>query len=276
MQTANAQQKEQEAKNMAVIERSVRDDPPRSMAGIIYGPPKSGKTTFVGTSPRPVFIVPSLERGTSSLKELMLAMEAGGNRMEDIIYIPVETIQEMEAACYHVRNNYQKRGWRTLGVDPFSTYGNIVQNELSLAHPDMDRWTFYRMVKQHLINIWKLLQGCNLHTWWVCHEDEPDERNPNIRPLLVGGAITDISASVDVIARLQKIDEVIKDEKGGPKVASGGGFAYQTLRKLWVRAPSNAVPPFVAGSRWETRLTEPWYYPHFDVLRQRLHGIIAE
>jgi len=248
--------------------KSVRKDPPQTASILLYGPHKAGKTTFVATMPKPVFIVPQ-GRGTGSLRDVLESRGAD----EDIHYIPVADRAEMEEACIYVRDHHEEHGWETAALDPLSVYGRMVQMELEAA--GYEGWDVWRNVQQDILNNWNLLMGAPIHVVFVLHVDPLKSGDLVLRyqPRLVGKTIDDIAASVDMIAFLEKTDV--------PEHGPDGKLTNRmtTRRALWTKCPSNrvagsATPPFDAGCRWEKQLTEGCYKPDWKVLAKRLEGYV--
>lgn len=248
--------------------KSVRKDPPQTVSILLYGLHKAGKTTFVGSMPKSVFIVPQ-GRGTGSLRDVLETRGAD----EDIYYIPVASRAEMEEACIYVRDNYEEHGWETAAIDPLSVYGRMVQMELEAA--GYEGWDVWRNVQQDILNNWNILMGAPLHIVFVLHVDPLKSGDLIVRyqPRLVGKAIDDIAASVDIIAFLEKTDM--------PERGTDGKLTNKmvTRRALWTKCPANrvpgsATPPFDAGCRWEKQLNEGCYKPDWKVLAKRLEGYV--
>lgn len=248
---------------MAPEIKSVRKDPPQTMSMLLYGPHKAGKTTFVATMPKPVFIVPQ-GRGTGSLRDVL---EQRGPD-EDIAYIPVNNRAEMEEACVYVRDNHVEHGWETVAIDPLSIYGRMLQMELEAS--GYEGWDVWRNVQQDILNNWNILMGAPIHVVFVLHVDplKSGDTIINYQPRLVGKALDDIAASVDVIAFMEKNDV--------PERGADGQLTSRmvTQRALWTKCPTNRIPAFEAGCRWERQLKEGCYKPDWKVLAKRLEGYV--
>lgn len=253
---------------MAVKIVDVGKDPPRPIAILVHGDDKTGKTSFAGTFPNPVFIVPAQERGTSSLKRVIHEESLDGSPQKSIQYIAAGSAREMEEACAYVRDNYKKHGWRTVVIDPLTTYGRILRNELVAA--GVTGWDLYSGIGTNITTLWRWLQGIPLHIVWVCHTD--DRKSGDIvmsrEPKLDGqDAIKTIRSNVDLIMYTEVEDIEVKDAEGK------SGF----IRRfgIYTKCPPNAFPRFVAGGRWEELLPKQQpCKPHFNMLANRLKDVI--
>jgi hypothetical protein len=249
----------------------VQEDAPRPGAFIIYGDDKVGKTRLAGTFPNPVFIVPDVERGTSSLKALD----------KSIHWTMVTSRKEMEAACWSVRENYAQYGWQTVVVDPLTTYGRIVVSEIErdmLVNPhdvneEIDLRRLYSQVGNHLIEIWKILQGAPLHCVWVLHATDVSRggvisiREPDLAGRI---AIDYLKKNCDLVIYVSAREVEQRGEDGTVRVVKD--------RRMFTGCAPNQQPRFLAGGRWEELLPEgadPGYAPHWNCLGSRLSNVIS-
>lgn len=249
---------------------SIGDEEPRRGAFLIYSPPKCGKTSFAGTFPHPVFIVPTQERGITSLNRVLDEMRAV-NPDARIDYIPVCNMQEMIDACWFVVQNAKQRGWETAVMDPFTIYGRIAQQEMEHDFEGKDRRDLWGRIGNHYINLWNILSQAPVHTVWVLHESAEEHNGIIIQrePALPGRiALQHLLGAVDLILYMQKWDIPYVDEK--TKEAK-----VRTERAVFTKCPAGSAIPYICGGRWEERLPEGCYQPRWEVFAKRLEGVLA-
>lgn len=252
---------------MAIKRYNTKDQPQRCTATLIYGPPKVGKTTCAGTWPNPVFVVPAQERGTSSL-------HAAGKGVD---ILEVASISDMSEALQVVRAEYEKHNWRTVVFDPWTTYTLIAEVEMREIYTGRDYRQMYGELRQHQLNVWRAMQGLPLHTVWVCHETGDTEELGGCRtPLAVGSAIKALMASVDINAYMTKRTKAIRTEDGEIARDDKGRPMKQEQRMLITQEFPEEVFgfDFVANARWNERLSEGVYKPHWSVFAKRLKDVV--
>ena len=248
---------------MAVKVKNTKSDPPRPCTIILYGRHKVGKTRFVGTMPKPVFIVPRQETGTMSLNAIVEVVDG-------FDYIEAGTIQEYLDACLFVKDNADKRGWRTCAVDPLTSFGRLFQLEIEQKYPNRkDNFSIWGEVMQTVLNGWKILQGV-VHLVWVCHTDEGKSGDFVLeeKPALVGKSIEILEANADIV--LFMTARVIEHHDAEGKVT-----ASKKVRQVWVRCPPTVNPPFRVGGRYEEAFGETnSFLPDWSIFANRLKGYI--
>lgn len=234
-------------------------DSKRPVAAIIHGYDKAGKTSFAGTFPNPFFVVPLLERGTISLKGVLKRMPE-----QKIKFATVASIAEMETVCTYIGDHHKEHDWRTVVLDPFTTYGTLVELELRQSWGGGDMRAFYGLVRRHLLNVWNYFQGVGLHAVFVFHSEgrDNDDGDVVLSPSLIGGAINIIRANVDLTVYIEA-REVEQKNTEGETIYANGIAVTKTVRGVWVKCPSENSPQFIARSRFEEELTETVYKPNW-------------
>lgn len=229
---------------------------PRPLAIILYGLEKVGKTVTAGTFPSPVFIAPTLERGTNSLKVL--------NRSIPVTL--VSSADELTRACHYVKDNHKKMGWETVVLDPWTTLGDLIAREVEVAFEGRDKRAMWGVIANELIDITKILQSADMHVVYVCHREEVTtaggETIVGYRPAVPGRKA--------IKYMLQNVDLVFYMEK---KMVDRDGKAV-AVRGLYTHCPPNEPIPWAAGGRFDAELAEGYFAPKWDTIAKRLKGIV--
>jgi len=242
---------------MGLVIRNTKEDKPRFLRMGIYGNTGVGKTTTASTFPRPCLFSVSAESGISSLA----SVEKG------VDYALIESRRDMEDALQMFKKDYKAKDWRTAVIDTATIYGRFVSMEESHhGEISMDQAKWMKVLG-HLLNIRDVLHTCECHVVWVFHVDERKSGDfiLNIGPKLVGQANAEIVQTLGLLAYMDRVEkDVVKNENGDIIEEA------RTIRRLWVRCPSEMSPKFAFKSWYEKVLTQPCYAPDFAVLAKYL------
>ena len=243
----------------------------RPTATLLYGRPKIGKTTAAITWPKPVFIVPGQEKGTASLHA---AKKLHGVDYE-VDILEVSSIADMEDALQIVQTEYEKKGWRTVVLDPWTSYSLIAEIEMREGFSGKDTRQMYGELRQHQLNVWRALQGLPLHTLWICHETTDDSPMAVKGPWAVGSAIKVLMANVDLIAYMMLKTVAVRDAEGELKKDKDGQVITKDQRVIITREFPEEVfgREFEANARWNDLLPEGVYTPKWSAFAKRLKSV---
>jgi hypothetical protein len=137
----------------------------KKIRAVIYGPARSGKTTFAGTFPAPIFLVPSL------CEDEMEALDD-----QDIPYLVYSSLGEVIEACKFLENE-TKTGFKKTGG-----FATVVVENLTVAY---EMWLAELEGKSHRNtqrDVWGEVHKVNLgmyrslhalkkqHILWITHD----------------------------------------------------------------------------------------------------------
>lgn len=150
---------------------------PTHIRALIAGAATSGKTTFAGSAPAPLFISDATEGGYKSLQTMDRnwwwdpnvapdvwvienAMKTG-NKASDIVTI----LERLEAAKQSGRFP-----WKTIVLDPLSVYVDRVLGELVASRSGGgDARQLYGDLATHLKMLLNRFHALPAHVLWLCH-----------------------------------------------------------------------------------------------------------
>lgn len=135
------------------------------LKALIYGNPKQGKTTFAGTSPKPLFIC--AENGLLSI----------ANKAPD--FVEVKTLQELKDLYVYLREN--KPDYDTIVIDSLSEISKIIKDNITnCGNKQMvlrDRGIF----SEELMQTVRQIVNLPYHVICIVHTKEVLDDNGNIK-----------------------------------------------------------------------------------------------
>lgn len=151
----------------------------------VYGPTGSGKTTFAGTFPRPVFLSDTSESGYESLRGISddVLFEAGIRP----IVIGIENMNDMAIAREVLLPFIQSGMVKTIVKDSLTFYADLYLNFLFQIHTGSgDNLKVYGALGRHLRDLRVKMHalGCNVVS--LCLQSDPNEDQPQGQPLIPG------------------------------------------------------------------------------------------
>src|SRR3954468_5292942 len=93
--------------------------PPQPLHTFVYGPLRTGKTTFAATFPNPIFLSAGNEGGDTTLRFMKVKI------------IKIKNTTDMKQAVPFIAANYQKYGWKTIVVDSVNYYSDMFIQEVT-------------------------------------------------------------------------------------------------------------------------------------------------
>jgi hypothetical protein len=143
--------------------------PPRYVRMLACGLPSSGKTTFAGSAPKPLFISDAAEGGYNALYQM-----SPDWRWDPKVGPDVWAIEQMADIPIILARLEQlvasgKFPYETLVIDPLSIYVDRVLSELMAHSPGQDARRYYGDLANHLRLILMRFHALPCHVIWLCH-----------------------------------------------------------------------------------------------------------
>ena len=169
---------------------------------LVYGDTRTGKTTWAGTFPRPLFLSDVTEKGFESLRDDNWNNEATPRFEENVppIVWGIETeadfVQCLEKAKPLITSGRVKSIW----LDSISFYSDMVLNSILMRQtkgPDMRK--AYGDLGIHLRNVRIQAHALGVNFGWLALARHPEEDDPVGRPLIPGQQADKFSAGCDFI-----------------------------------------------------------------------------
>lgn len=164
----------------------------------VYGPTGSGKTTFAGTFPRPVFLSDTSESGYESLRGIT----------DDVLFEPgvrpivlgIERMNDMAIARDVLTPFIQSGMVQTIVKDSLTFYADLYLNYLFEIHTGAgDNLKVYGALGRHLrdLRVKTHALGCNVVS--LCLAADPNEDQPVGQPLIPGKEGSKYGAGCDYL-----------------------------------------------------------------------------
>jgi hypothetical protein len=179
--------------------------PISSRTFMIYGPTRSGKTTFAGTFPRPLFLSEATEGGYESLSEdnwddnTTPRFEANVPPIVWTIEKQSDMVECLEKAIPLVKSGRVK----TLVIDSISFYADLYLTMLIQAQDKKDMRRAYGDLGIHLRNLRVKPHSLGVNVVWLGLDQAPicEDNKPTIpgKPLIPGAQADKFMAGVGFI-----------------------------------------------------------------------------
>ena len=227
--------------------------PAKPLHTFVFGPLRSGKTSFAATFPKPIFLSAGNEGGDTTL------------RFFDAEYIPINSSGDMKEAVAYVRANAPSRGWRTLVVDSITYYSDLYITELTKNGEKAMMQRDWGMLDLHLQK-WLLpeLRKLPMHVVWIAIEEDAKGNEGQIigaKPMLYGKTASKLPGSCDLIVRSQ-----VSSTRNPKTGALDPNFFLRT-----VGSEGTAV-----GGRFGPAFSEGMIPAHFNAIAARIGPYIGE
>lgn len=196
---------------------------------LIYGDTKTGKTTFAGTAPRPLFLSDGSEHGYESLREENWndnetpLFEDG---VRPIVWV-LEKESDFHEAVERARPLVQAKVILSVWCDSITFFSDLIFNSILMAQTKRDTRAAYGELGVRLRNIRIKLGSLGVTVGWLAHATHPNEDNPSGGPMIPGQQATKFAGGTDFVwySRLnqatpsQAASFDIHTKKFGPYVA---------------------------------------------------------
>lgn len=183
------------------------DDIPVYPKVLVFGEQGAGKTTFMGTMPKPVLILDCNERGTMSIR-------GKGHKR-----IKIRSAEDLENIYWYLYT--QKHPFKSLGIDTTTLMGDIVMTGVKKADgheglPQRKHWGESVAVQKDLLMRFRNLPMNVTFAAQLKRMDEDsleDDESKSKVPMLSPAVRAVLGAAVDVIGYMY-VKEVEKEVKG--------------------------------------------------------------
>ena len=181
---------------------------------MLYGLPKSGKSTFASYFPEPLFL--PFERGLDGL-EVFQAPPTGIIESRKQLY---EIVSELK----NLHKNEGKLPYKTIVLDTMSGVVDVLTKHVCKEHGvealgDIPRGTGYTLVTQSVIRLVKTLQSMDVAVILICHGKVEKRETKNhgdydvVTIDLGGKTATAVKAAANVMAYIDEVDTKGQDGK---------------------------------------------------------------
>lgn len=151
---------------------------------LVYGDSRTGKTTWAGSFPRPVFFSDVSEGGWDSL----------ANMSDDQLFEPgvkplvwgIEKMDDMAVARNKVGPLIAAGKVKTIVVDSLSFYSDLFLNFLIKMQTKEDTRAAYGALGNHLRDLRVQTHQLGVNVVWLCLAKHPGDDVPTGRPLIPG------------------------------------------------------------------------------------------
>lgn len=181
--------------------REINLDPPPDAAPtntfLIYGDSRSGKTTFAGSFPRPLFLADATEGGWDSLM----------NPPEDGLFEPsvkplvwaIETMTDMAEAMAKAAPLIAQGRVKTIVIDSLTFYTDLYLASLLRLQGKPDMRQIYGTLGNHLRDLRVQMHGLGCNIVWLALTKHPSEDDPMGGPMIPGQQAAKFMAGVHYV-----------------------------------------------------------------------------
>jgi hypothetical protein len=167
------------------------EDPTDTPAGTVpahsfcvYGPTRSGKTTFAASFPRPIFLSDATEAGWESIRNMDPEAFFEPGRKPRVIAL--ETIGDLVPAMEKVKAAINSGEARTIVFDSLTFYSDLYLADTAARQATPDNRALYGMLGTHLRDLRVKVHSVPCNTVWLCLDRVADEHNPVGGPMIPG------------------------------------------------------------------------------------------
>lgn len=171
---------------------------------LLYGDTKTGKTTFAGTFPRPLFLSDISEHGYEALRAENWNDDATPLFEADVrpIVWGINKQSDMAECIERAKPLIASGRVRSVFIDSITFYSDLYLNMLLMAQDKLDQRQAYGKLGIHLRNIRIQLHDLNVNVGWLSLAKHPeyDEKNAlkfKGRPMIPGEQSDKFMAGVD-------------------------------------------------------------------------------
>ena len=208
---------------------------------LTYGGPRSGKTRFASSFPRPAFLSDASEGGWTTMEHLDDSHFYEPNRPPEVYKI--NQAQDVMVTLKKLEPRIAAGEICTLVFDSLTFYADAFLNYLYKMAPigkPIDTRELYGKLAKHLMEIRIQVHSLKCNVIWLCLVKETDETHPEAGPMITGQSAQKFPAGCDLITYQRVFEE--KDEQGPYS-------QYEIRTAPWGK--------YMAGGRFEGKLPDP-------------------
>jgi hypothetical protein len=166
----------------------------------VYGPTGSGKTTFAGSFPRPVFLSEMTESGYESLRGI--SDEGLFEPGVQPIILGIEKMNDMNLAREALTPHIASGMVQTVVIDSLTFYADLYLNYLFAIFTN-NNLKAYGALGQHLQDLRVKTHGMGCNVVSLCLPQDPNEDVPNGLPSIPGKQASKFGAGCDFLLYTQ-------------------------------------------------------------------------
>lgn len=169
---------------------------------MLYGDTKSGKTTFAGTAPRPLFLSDATEHGFESLREENWNNEETPLFEDGVrpIVWALEKESDFAEAVEKARPLVEAKLVLSIWCDSITYFSDLIFNAIINGQGNKpDTRAAYGALGSKLRNIRIKLASLGVTVGWLAHAKHPSEDNPAGEPMIPGQQATKFTGGMDFV-----------------------------------------------------------------------------
>ena len=186
---------------------------------LFYGRSGTGKTTILGSAPKPLLVLDIKEKGVKSIR-----------RQEGAFVVPIETWSDFEEIYWYLKRNPE--AYKTVGIDTTSMLQKLAVLEVTKGKGAISQrgWgNIATLMQTWIVNF----RDLPMHTIFTAQErisrgndeneleevdsEESDMILPEIGPAVIPSVAGALNAAVDIIGQTFIRDHIIPAKKEGGK-----------------------------------------------------------
>lgn len=208
---------------------------------LTYGPPRSGKTRFAATFPRPAFLSDASEGGWTTMEHLADSHFYEPDRPPEVFKI--HQAGDVMVTIEKLKPRIASGEICTLVFDSLTFYADAFLNYLYKVQPldkPINKFEVYGGLAKHLGDIRIIVHALQCNIVWICLAAHPEADSPIGKPMITGKSAEKFPAGCDLITYQRTFEE---------KDAQGPYTQYEVRTAPWGK--------YIAGGRFEGKLPDP-------------------
>jgi hypothetical protein len=222
---------------------------------LTYGSPRSGKTRFAASFPRPAFLSDASEGGWTTMEHLDDSFFYEPDRPPEVFKINLA--QDVMITLQRLAPRIASGEICTVVFDSLTFYSDAFLNHLYKMAPvgkPINKFEIYGGLGKHLNDLRIQVHQLQCNIVWICLARHPEADSPTGKPLLTGQSAEKFPAGCDLISYQRVFEE--KDEQGPYS-------QYEIRTAPWGN--------YMAGGRFEGKLPDPLPEAHYRCLAEHLN-----
>jgi hypothetical protein len=204
---------------------------------LLYGDLRTGKTTFAGSFPRPLFLSDVTENGYESLREenwndeVTPLFEPG---VRPVVW-GIEKESDLADCVAKARPLVESKRILSITVDSLSFYTDLIFNFILMRQTKADTRAAYGELGTHLRNARILVHSLGVPVVWTALAKHPEEGDPVGRPMIPGQQADKFAAGVDFVF-YTRIDQPVPTKPPAFHIRTRRYLGYVAGNRLGARA----------------------------------------